>query len=152
MTVVTNEKGAKHAKMEHRLDLIPQQVLLSLGGCLDYGAKAYGDDNWKGISEQGNINHALVHLVMHLAGDASEPHLINAIARCFFAAYHAQERGFLPYGYVNNSQAEDTLTLSPTIKDSNFGQLIDKFGNCKICYLPPSLCSCTSGGGGHEES
>lgn len=106
MVMVTNEKGGRQAKVEMRIDLIPIQPLLSLAACLHYGAERYGVDNWKKIEEEENLNHALIHIQQHRAGDDSEPHLINALARLFFATFQAQERGVLPYGYSNTSEEE----------------------------------------------
>lgn len=87
--IYVNEHGGRQSYVSCRMDLIPPENLLLLGQCLSFGAKKYGENNWRQITEQENINHALVHLVKWLSGDREEPHLVNTLARVNFALWHA---------------------------------------------------------------
>lgn len=82
---VTNERGAKQSDSPYRLDLFPPEVMFNVGQILDRGAKKYGDDNWRGLSVETNINHALAHLYAYLGGDKQDNHLGNAVCRTMFA-------------------------------------------------------------------
>ena len=54
-----------------------------------YGAEKYGetllDRNYKKISTEEHVNHAVQHLFAYLAGDESDDHLSHAILRAMFA-------------------------------------------------------------------
>jgi hypothetical protein len=98
---VTNEQGGKQAYVPYRLDLIPPENLLLLGECLSFGANKYGEFNWHNISLKENLNHMLGHIVQFLAGDESEPHLVNALARGNFALWQAIQEGKQPRHYYH---------------------------------------------------
>jgi len=62
-----------------RFDLIPPHFLAALAATFAEGAAKYGEGNWqKGIPNSNLFNHAMRHLVLYQAGDASEPHLAHA--------------------------------------------------------------------------
>lgn len=96
-----NEKGGKQAFLKARFDLIPPIALRLLAQCLGFGAKKYGVNNWKLLSIEDQINHALNHLNEWNAGDRSEPHLVNAMARLSFALTQAVESGSQEANYVH---------------------------------------------------
>ena len=98
---VTNEKGGKQSHVAARLDLIPHDNELLLGECLGFGARKYGEDNWKKIPLDDNLNHALVHIRKYLAGDRTEQHLVNTLARVNFALWHAIDSGEHPRQYIH---------------------------------------------------
>ena len=83
----TNENGATQTKLPTRMDLIPADVLLQASATLSEGADKYGEWNWKGITVEDNLNHALTHVYRYLDGDNSEPHLVHAICRLMFASH-----------------------------------------------------------------
>ena len=83
----TNENGAIQTKLPTRMDLIPADVLLKVSSVLADGADKYGEWNWKGITVEDNLNHALTHVYRYLDGDTSEPHLVHAICRLMFASH-----------------------------------------------------------------
>ena len=82
---VTNSAGGKQAHVPWNLAIIPAWPLLLLGSCLEFGLRKYGKDNWRKIPIEDHLNHLLVHVHLWLSGDRSEPHLVNAAARIFFA-------------------------------------------------------------------
>lgn len=96
---ITTEQGGKHSYVAARLDLVPPENALLLGECLGFGAKKYGEENWHGIPERDNLNHAMVHVTKWMAGDRGEPHLVNALARLHFALWHAIKSGEQPKRY-----------------------------------------------------
>lgn len=63
-----------------------------------YGAEKYSETlqnrNYKRISAEEHINHAIQHLYAFLAGDESDDHLSHAILRAMFAyeVNHEQDR------------------------------------------------------------
>jgi hypothetical protein len=72
-----------------RFDLITPIGLRRLAETCAEGAQRYGDHNWeKGIPASVMLNHALRHIALYLAGDASEDHLAHAawnlLAVCHF--------------------------------------------------------------------
>lgn len=83
--MITNEAGGKQSRSNGRADLIPPKALMEIAKVLGEGAVKYGDWNWKLIPINEHINHALIHMYAHLAGDTKETHLANAICRMMFA-------------------------------------------------------------------
>lgn len=82
---VTNEAGAKQSHSPYRMDLIDAKALLKIAQVHKQGGDKYGDTNWRGIPVNDHINHALVHIYAHLAGDTSDDHLSHAATRMIFA-------------------------------------------------------------------
>jgi hypothetical protein len=103
---VINEHGGKQSFIAARLDLIPPENQLLLGECLGFGARKYGEKNWQNIPLEDNLNHLLVHVTKYLAGDRSEPHLVNVLARGNFALWHAIQSGEQPLRYIHPDMQE----------------------------------------------
>lgn len=82
---VTNANGAKQSKLPYRADLYPPRSFLRVSGVLEYGARKYAPNNWLGIPVEDHLNHALVHIMAHLAGDTSDDHLGHATCRMTMA-------------------------------------------------------------------
>ncbi len=81
-----NEKGAKQSAIPYRCDLLDDKAMLRLAGILHAGAVKYGDTNWRDISLQDHINHALTHIFKYQAGErGDEDHLGHALCRTLFA-------------------------------------------------------------------
>lgn len=75
-----------------RFDLITPVGLRRLAETCAEGAAKYGDRNWeKGFPASSLMNHALRHLNLWLAGDASEDHLAHA-AWNVLALMHFEEQ------------------------------------------------------------
>lgn len=49
------------------------------------GAAKYGRNNWRRISYEDNINHAITHLMALLIDDDQDDHLEHALTRLAFA-------------------------------------------------------------------
>jgi hypothetical protein len=67
------------------MDLMPPRATLAVAGVLAEGAPKYGEWNWLGIPTADHLNHALVHVYAHLAGDAQDDHLGHAACRLLMA-------------------------------------------------------------------
>lgn len=83
--VIENERGAKQSASPARLDLLPALATLRVGEVLKEGAEKYGEDNWRGLSVGDHLNHMLVHVYAHLAGDSQDDHLAHAACRAMMA-------------------------------------------------------------------
>lgn len=86
----TNEAGGKQSVVPYRCDLLPPLALLDVakvlkGGADKYGSAPLGQENWRLIPVQSHVNHAMTHLLAHLAGDQSDAHLSHAACRLLFA-------------------------------------------------------------------
>ena len=83
--VVKTERGGLHSDTPYRVDVVPPKALLAVAGVLKPGTEKYGLDNWRRIARREHLNHALVHIFAHLAGDQSDDHLTHAACRLLFA-------------------------------------------------------------------
>lgn len=82
---VTNEHGARQSKTLYRMDLLPPLASLAVAEVLAVGCAKYGKNNWHGISVEDHLNHALIHIYSHLAGDTQDDHLEHAACRMMMA-------------------------------------------------------------------
>lgn len=104
-TVVT-EGGGKQSFLSAKFSAIPPIMLKLLAQCLGFGARKYGCENWKKISLDDNLCHAMNHINEWRLGDRSEPHLVNAIARLTFALWHAVDTREQPETYIHPDDAK----------------------------------------------
>lgn len=58
---------------------------------LTSGARKHPGETWRAIPAKEHAVRALRHLSLYLAGDRSEPHLVNASMRCMMAFALAEE-------------------------------------------------------------
>jgi hypothetical protein len=91
--VVYNELGAGQSKLDARFDLIDGPALFEMAQVLDYGAKKYGDNNWRGIKVEDHLNHLIMHAYAYLSGDESDNHLSHIMCRAMFAQAVAIQDG-----------------------------------------------------------
>lgn len=101
---VVNQSGGSQSFVSARFDCIPPVVLRLLAQCLGFGARRYGDENWKKIPMEDHLNHAMNHINEWRAGDRSEPHLVNAMARITFALWQAVDSGQQEGKYIHPSE------------------------------------------------
>lgn len=59
---------------------------------LTAGARKHPGETWKKIPAGEHAARALRHLSLYLAGDRSEPHLVNASMRCMMAFAMMEEQ------------------------------------------------------------
>lgn len=120
---VTNENGATQSFIEADFDAIPAKPLRLVAQCLGFGRRKYGKENPGKISIEDHLSHAMNHTNEWRAGDRSEPHLVNAIARLFFALSQAIDTNQQPERYIHPDQTPPPETFQiPTNTDA--GQMI----------------------------
>ncbi len=108
---VVNEQGGRQSHFDARFDCIPPVVLRLLAQCLGFGARKYGDTNWKKIPQRDNLNHAMNHINEWNRGNRDEPHLVNAMARLTFALWQAVDSKDQPDTYIHPDD-HDTKTTT----------------------------------------
>jgi hypothetical protein len=84
-STVTHENGAKESHAPYAFTSIDGMALHRVAQIQHQGDQKYGVDNWRGISEDDHLNHALAHVFAHLAGDRSDDHIGHAAVRMLFA-------------------------------------------------------------------
>lgn len=80
-----NEQGGKQSDSPYRCDLLPSTALLKIANVLKQGAKKYGENNWRRITQKEHLNHAITHLLAFMAGDRQDDHVSHAACRALFA-------------------------------------------------------------------
>lgn len=83
--IETNALGAKQSRTETAFDCLDGKAMLALGNVLFLGKEKYGKDNWRNIPTDDHLNHAMMHIFAHLAGDKQDVHLEHAFCRLMFA-------------------------------------------------------------------
>lgn len=86
-----NEQGGKQSKVNYRFDLADAKAMFKLCKVLSEGAEEYGENNWRNISVEDNLNHALIHIYGYFAGDKQDEHLSHALCRLLFAVALEEE-------------------------------------------------------------
>jgi len=83
--VVANKFGGKQSKVEYDFTQLDPLAMFQLAGILKRGADKYGRDNWKRITTEEHLNHALQHIFAYLAHDKQDDHLGHAFCRLMMA-------------------------------------------------------------------
>lgn len=83
--MVVNEHGAGQSHLPYAFHLIDGPALFKMAEVLDYGAKKYGANNWRGITVEDHLNHLIAHAYAWLSGDQSDDHLSHVMCRATFA-------------------------------------------------------------------
>lgn len=76
------------------------QKLMRIAKVLQYGASRYAPNNWRLIPQEEHINHALIHIIAHLAGDTQDEHIDHALCRLMMAYATEKSEGFEYGAYV----------------------------------------------------
>ena len=61
------------------------EALITISKVLQYGAEKYRPNNWRLISQEDHINHALIHYLAWLMGDGQDDHLEHCMCRLMMA-------------------------------------------------------------------
>lgn len=83
--IVVNEQGGRQSRAVAAFHLMDAPTMIRLAKVLQYGASRYERDNWRKISCEDHLNHALGHIFAHLAGDRQDDHLGHAFCRLMMA-------------------------------------------------------------------
>lgn len=87
------EEGIKHDDNKLQLRLIPWESLREVGRVIDYGARRYGEENWKKVDPPSRYQDALLrHVLEYLCGETHDKetgfhHLAHAATNCLFLIY-----------------------------------------------------------------
>lgn len=81
----THANGAKESDAPYAFTSVDGMALHRVAQIQHQGDQKYGVDNWRGISEDDHLNHALAHVFAHLAGDRTDDHIGHAAVRMLFA-------------------------------------------------------------------
>lgn len=76
------------------------EALVTIAKVLQLGAEKYSPNNWRLISQEDNINHALIHYIAYLLGDTQDDHLEHCICRVMMAYATQKSSGFRYDAYV----------------------------------------------------
>lgn len=116
-----NAQGGKGSKLDTRCDLIDGRALLVLGRVhkegIDHG---YEEDNWRQVTQQEHLKHALHHLYQLQAGETDEDHLAHAFCRLCMAVgvrEAAQAKAFFGVYTAMTTQKHLREMLSPRTAD-----------------------------------
>lgn len=79
-------EDGKQTKIDFAFDLMCPQAMLALARVLQEGReKGRTQEGWKSIPTADHLNHALMHIFAHQAGDRQEDHLQHAFCRMMMA-------------------------------------------------------------------
>lgn len=84
--IATNEKGGKQSATPYGFHLLDAKAMFRLAEVLQYGATRYERDNWRKISAEDHLNHALQHAFGWMAGDDSDDHAGHFLCRAMMFA------------------------------------------------------------------
>lgn len=76
------------------------QATIRIAKVLQIGADRYEANNWRLIPQESHINHALIHIIAHLAGDRQDEHIDHALCRLMMAHATEKSEGFEYGEYV----------------------------------------------------
>ncbi len=82
---ITNEQGGMQSHVPFAFHLLDANATMAIARVFAEGASKYARDNWRLITCEEHINHALTHLFAALAGDKQDEHLEHAGARMIMA-------------------------------------------------------------------
>jgi len=83
--IITNKKGGKQSHSPYGFHLLDARAMFKLAEVLAYGATRYERDNWRKISTEEHLNHALQHIFAWMADDKQDDHLGHAFCRLMMA-------------------------------------------------------------------
>lgn len=110
------------------------QQLIRIGKVLQYGADRYEPNNWRLIPQESHINHALIHLISHLAGDTQDDHLDHALCRLMMAYATTTSPNFKYNDYVlANGDIVEVPNTHPDFKPIRSELTIDPEETQPLC-------------------
>ena len=80
-------------------------AITKIAKVLQVGADRYEPNNWRLIPEEEHLNHALIHIIAHIAGDTQDEHLNHALCRLMMAYATDKSEDFEYSAYVNRKAA-----------------------------------------------
>lgn len=98
-----NEKDLLQSAIE-TLEADPVKQITRIAKVLQYGANKYKPNNWRLIPQEEHINHALTHIIAHLAGDTQDDHIDHALCRLMMAYSTKTSPNFSYTNYVSKEK------------------------------------------------
>lgn len=83
--VTKNERGGLQSGIPYACHLLPARAVLSVSAVLELGARKYRRDNWRNITAEEHVNHALTHALAWIAGDTQDDHMSHFACRALMA-------------------------------------------------------------------
>jgi hypothetical protein len=83
--IVVNKKGGMQSYTAYAFHTIDPIAMQEMAKVMAEGCRKYAQDNWRLISVEEHLNHLLMHIFAHLAGDTQDDHLAHAMTRAMFA-------------------------------------------------------------------
>jgi hypothetical protein len=83
--IAVNGKGGMQSHLPYAFHLLDANAMMEIAKVFGQGAKKYARDNWRKISCEEHLNHAITHIFAALAGDKQDDHLSHAGARIVMA-------------------------------------------------------------------
>lgn len=96
--MAVNAAGGKQSHLPYAFHLVDPVTMFVLARILAEGSAKYGEWNWRRISVNDNLNHALSHIFAYLSGDVQDDHLGHAFCRLMFALskeYNSDPKGLM---------------------------------------------------------
>lgn len=76
----------RQSDVHYRFDLVDPKAMLAMAHIMHGGAKkGRTQDDWKSLTAETHLNHALGHIYAYLAGVDDSDHLAKAMTRCMMA-------------------------------------------------------------------
>lgn len=131
-------KTGDYINLSHAMIMIEDnniKRLTRIAKVLQYGADRYEPNNWRLIPQESHINHALIHIIAHLAGDTQDDHLDHALCRLMMAYATDKSEGFDYNKYIPTiGTIVEEITPHPDFKPiTKLQEEYDKF-MCKYKY------------------
>jgi hypothetical protein len=79
------------------------EQIIKIAKVLQYGADRYEPNNWRLIPQEEHINHALIHILAHIAGDTQDNHIDHALCRLMMVYSTKKSEGFDYSNYVKKT-------------------------------------------------
>lgn len=116
-------KGTKNDKGKPRISLIPKEALWGMADAFTYGAKKYGDHNFRGGIEYTRLADACMrHLTAFISGEdlddeSGNCHIDHALASLGMLKFMMSHRKEMDDRYKDVSEKEENKSFGETMMD-----------------------------------
>jgi len=84
-SIVINEQGGSQSELHFAFTELDASAMFRLANILYTGREKYGKGNWRKISVDDHLDHAMTHIFAYLSGNKEDDHLGHAFCRLMFA-------------------------------------------------------------------
>lgn len=92
--IIANDMGGMNSKISGRYDLLPAYAIACIAGVMEEGAMKYAPDNWRKVSFEDHLNHAMRHIFCFLNQQGNrdkKEHITHALTRLAMAVEQWEE-------------------------------------------------------------